>query len=350
MKKTINNINGFTMIELLVSAGIMALIIAGMTVALQQQQRQFRLTSETVDIDQTARTLLDFMATEIRNAGARQGKNFSIQHVNGGSIADEATRCSQDAATTLTGTINSPPDCITITTWDIARGLVNDPTAPEDTTLNKKPSKVSQPNPPQLIAGEIVINLPESWFDDSGGFIGGTIGEGTPQETQDALIGLRSRSNLCHPNEDIDCLQNPGRCTQCAIIFRAQIDEANKQAKINDLDDIFVENLPVTFTSVANIINGQDIDPGDADPTLYGLIHSITLLPSEMSIVKSKTFRLDPNKRELQLSEDGLDFEAIAGGEIGTPGALETPGIIDMQFVFHLQDPVSTASKVICIT
>ena len=35
MKKTINNINGFTLVELLVSAGIMAIIVAGMTLALQ---------------------------------------------------------------------------------------------------------------------------------------------------------------------------------------------------------------------------------------------------------------------------------------------------------------------------
>jgi len=339
MKKYLKDSKGFTVIELLVSTAILGFMVAVMTLSLLQQQRQFNITKETVDIDQTARTLLDFIATEIRNVGARQGKGFSIQLVNGGSIKDEATRCTVDANTSLTGTKDSPPDCITITTWDVARGLLNDPTAPEDTDLNKKPSKVIQPEPPALVAGEILINLPEDWFDDSGDFIGGTINDGGT-----ALIGLRSSSNLCHPNEDIDCLQNPGRCTQCAMIFEADINEGTQQASINNVNDIFAENLPVTFTTVAEIQNGVAIDP--ADPILYGLIHSITLLPSEISIVKSKTFRLNPQKRELQLSEDGQAFETIAGGEIGTPGGLETPGIIDMQFVFHVQDPDGRISKV----
>ena len=74
----IKNKNGFTMIELLVSTAILSLIIAGLTIALSQQQRQFNVTKETVDIDQTGRTLLDFIASEVRNAGSRQGKNFAL--------------------------------------------------------------------------------------------------------------------------------------------------------------------------------------------------------------------------------------------------------------------------------
>ena len=96
-----------------------------MTIALQQQQRQAKFSSETIDIDQTARTFLDFISTEVRNAGARQGKNFSIQLVNGGSIADEANRCTVDAEASVTGTVDSPPDCITLTTWDALQGVLS---------------------------------------------------------------------------------------------------------------------------------------------------------------------------------------------------------------------------------
>ena len=71
------------MIELMISVSILAIIIAGMTVALQQQQRQFKMTKETADMDQTGRAALDFLATEIRNAGSHQGKTFAVQFFNG---------------------------------------------------------------------------------------------------------------------------------------------------------------------------------------------------------------------------------------------------------------------------
>ena len=32
--------------------------------------------------------------------------------------------------------------------------------------------------------------------------------------------------------------------------------------------------------------------------------------------------------------------------KIGTPGGLETPGVVDLQFVFHLQDPDGNTSRV----
>ena len=341
MKNLFNKNKGFTVIELIVATGILAFIIAGMTVALSQQQRQFRITNETVDIDQTARTLLDFIATEIRNGGARQGKNFSIQLVNGGSILDEETRCTVDAEPSLTGTINSPPDCITISTWDLSRGMVNDPSDPGNPELNKQPSKVRQPIPPMLQTGTIIVDLPEEWFDDDDAFIGGTI-----PDTNKALISFRSTTNLCHPNGDIDCLRDPDRCTQCAMLFEADINTSTQQATIDSVDDIVEENLPVTFTTVDEIRNGKLVDPTGDDVTLYGLLPSITVQPSEISIVKTKTLRLNPAKRELQLSEDGQDFETIAGGEIGIPGGLETPGIVDLQFVFHLQDPDGQTSRV----
>ena len=344
MKNFLNNKKGFTLIELAIATALMAIVLGGMALALQQQQRQFRLTSETADIEQTARALLDIVATELRNAGSRQGKNISVQLINGGSIAEEDDRCLFNAPDSLTGTINSPPDCISITSWDIARGLESDPTEPEDDELNKKPSLVEQPEPPQLVGGQIVLDLPESWFDE-GEFIGGTI-----NDEGRALIGFRSSATLCHPNEEINCLERPERCTQCAMVFEVDIDVGTEQGVITSVDDIVDENLPVTFTTVEQIMNGVDIDPADSDPTLYGLLDSITLSPAELSIVKTKAFRLDPITRSLEMSEDGMEFESIAGGEEGDTGKLEASGIVDLQFVVHLQDPDGRISRVgMCI-
>ena len=73
---------------------------------------------------------------------------------------------------------------------------------------------------------------------------------------------------------------------QCAMVFEATVNEASQQATISSIDDIIQENLPVTFDSVDELINGKDIDLADDDPTLYGLLHSITLQPSEISIVR----------------------------------------------------------------
>lgn len=344
MNNFFNNKKGFTLIELAIASALMAIVLGGMALALQQQQRQFRLTSETADIDQTARALLDIIATEIRNAGSRQGKNISVQFINGGSIADENDRCLLNAPASVTGTIDSPPDCISITSWDIARGLENDPLQPDDEESNIKPSLVEQPEPPQLVGGQIVLNLPDAWFRE-GKFIGGTI-----NEEGRALIGLKSSATLCHPNDEINCLERPERCTQCAMVFEVDIDEGNQQGIITSVDDIIDENLPVSFVSVEQIINGLEIDPTDADPTLYGLLDSITLSPAEISIVKTKAFRLDPQTRSLEISEDGLEFEPIAGGEVGETGKLEASGIVDLQFVAHLQDPDGGISRVgMCI-
>ena len=100
-------------------------------------------------------------------------------------------------------------------------------------------------------------------------------------KTGNALIGVRSLSTLCSPDPDIDCLNNADRCTQCAMIFEAEIDTSSQQATIDSVDDIFEENLPVTFTTVDQLVNGVDANPLDADPTVHGLIQSITIQPSE---------------------------------------------------------------------
>ena len=72
------NDKGFTMIELLISVAIFALVIGGLTLALTQQQKQNNVTQEAVDLDQTARATLDYLSTEVRNAVSRQRKCFSL--------------------------------------------------------------------------------------------------------------------------------------------------------------------------------------------------------------------------------------------------------------------------------
>ena len=327
------NSNGFTIIELLIATAILAFIIAGMTVALSQQQRQFNVTRESVDINQTGRTLLDFISTEVRNAGARQGKNFSIQFINGGSIADESTRCDNNFDQSQSGGTEAPPDCITIATWDITRGMENDPSDPANETLNKMPSITTIPQV-NSAAGALRIDLPDDWFDTSGDFIDGTI-------AGSALIGARSRINLCNPDPNVSCLATPERCTECAIIFNGQVDTSTKELVISDVGQIFAENMPVTFTSVNDLISGVV-----EDGITYGFIQSISSQASELSIVKTKAFRIDPVKRSLQLSEDGGNFETIFGGEENTPEGLEAPGVVDLQFVFNVQDSDGELTKI----
>src|ERR1700757_4193490 len=107
------NSRGFTMVELLVAAAIFSIVLTGLTIAFIQQQRQSNLTQEDIDLEQTARVALNYIASEIRNSTAREGKTFSIKFVNGGSIP---TGCGA-TNTTKPGTVNSPPDCLTIYTW-----------------------------------------------------------------------------------------------------------------------------------------------------------------------------------------------------------------------------------------
>ena len=58
-----------------------------------------------------------------------------------------------------------------------------------------------------------------------------------------------------------------------------------------------------------------------------------------MTIVNTKTFRINSDTRELEIAQDGGDFVAIAGGA-------NSAGIVDMQFVFNLQNEDGTVSKI----
>jgi len=303
---------GFTMVELMIAVSILAIIITGMTIALQQQQRQFRLTKEAVDVDQTARATLDFLASEIRNAGARQGKTFAIQFFNGGS--EGAEPCTED--TDDSASVDSPPDCLTIYTWDITRGQDG-----ADMPSIVDSVRVNQSSPLQLL-------LPLNWFDEN-------VLIGESDEDSEVLLGIRSRIAVCNPDSAVNCLLEPERCTECAVILRAAVDGSTKTATVDSLDDIIVHNFPVeSFSGVSEFVNGVSVNGLN-----YGLIPTISNKASEMTIVDAKTIRIDPVNKSLLLSRNGGDEQPIVGGP-------DSPGIVDFQLVFNLQDSSGRLSKV----
>jgi prepilin-type N-terminal cleavage/methylation domain-containing protein len=310
----IRNIKAFTMIELMIAVSILAIIIAGMTVALQQQQRQFKMTKETADMDQTGRAALDFLATEIRNAGSRQGKTFAVQFFNGGS--DGNNPCTAD--TNKAGSANSPPDCVTLYTWDITRGQNGD-------NLPSVPGVIeTMQNDP------LVVTLPPEWFPD-----GGNVLIGETEENPEILLGFRSRTALCSPDSNVNCSLEPERCTECSVIMRATVNGSNKTATIDSLDDIKAQNMPVsTFNGFSDFINGVVVNGVN-----YGFLPTFSSLPSEMTIVNAKTFWVDPQTKSLMLQQNGGQAHPIAGGA-------NAPAIVDFQLVFNLQNSDGGITKV----
>jgi len=301
---------GFTIVELLISAAIFSLIITGMTLALLQQQRQYNLTQDIVDVDHTARAALDYIASEVRNAGSRQGKTFSIEFENGGS-----PQC--DDNTDEEG-INSPPDCLTVYTWDITEGRDGDEMPSVPGTVS-----IASENP-------LVLNLPTEWFVDD------------PPLIQDGgLIGARSRFNLCYPNPPgcvpgdacfVDCNMDPEKCTECSVILRVDINDQN-QAEIDDVSDIVEQNF-------------QEADFADVTTFVTNFLRPrLSLQASEITIVAAKAFRVDLTDRELEMSQsldaDGEpdQFQPIVGGR-------DAPGIVDLQLVFNIQGFDGVITKV----
>jgi prepilin-type N-terminal cleavage/methylation domain-containing protein len=297
---------GYTLIELLIASGIFAIIITAMMLAFQQQQRQFTFTQEAVNVDQTGRAALDFIAGEMRNAGARQAKSYSVKFINGGS-----PNCT--GVTTQPETINSEPDCIQIYSWDKIRGFTVDGSGNED-----YPS----------VAGDITIitsdplrvAIPQKWSDAD------LIESGDTH-----LIGFWTRSALCDPTGIINCDENPEQCTQCGAILRVDADDVLSSGTVLEFDDedaILEQNF-------------QGSEFADLDSFLANFfIQRIATLPSEMTIVKYSQFSVNQSERSLLFTADPTVAPSIiAGGE-------NSPGIVDLQFVFNLQNPDGTTSKV----
>ncbi len=301
------NNKGFTLVELLVSVALLALIITGLVIVLIQQQRQFNFTSQGVDIDQTGRTALDFIATEIRNAGARQGKSVAFQFLNGGTDPDLDDFC--DENTPKTGE-DSPPDCLTLFTWDITDGLIVDSTG---TTFNSTAENVDA----TIVNSVLSINV-ANWFPP--------VTDSALIESGD-LIGFWSRGSLCNAVDPTTCLNNPESCTECAAIIKIEsLNTVTKTATVSNLISILAQNFRLELTDFSDI----------SDFTGNYLNAQISKLASEMTIVQAKTFAVRDDKA-LVIQENGAgNFEAIAGGEIA--GDQIGAGIVDLQFVFNLQD------------
>jgi prepilin-type N-terminal cleavage/methylation domain-containing protein len=306
MKNNISQ-NGFTIIEILISVAILSIVFTALVTILMQQQRQFNLTSQGVDVDQTGRTALDYIATELRNVGARQGKNVAIQFINGGSefdplCSDTTTKTDQD----------SPPDCITLFTWDITDGQVLDTTTSK--TLTIFPS-TAEGIDATLISSALSINV-GNWL--------------TPTTDSDLIesgdvIGFWSRGSLCNEVNANTCLSNPGDCTECGAVLKIDsLNTSTKIATVSNASSILSQNFQLSdFSDISTFYNNF-------------FLPKISSLSSEMTIVQAKTFAVRGDKA-LVMDENGSgSFQAIAGGEIS--GDQVGAGIVDLQFVFNLQD------------
>jgi prepilin-type N-terminal cleavage/methylation domain-containing protein len=300
------NNNGFTIIELLVSVAILSIVLTGISIILVQQQRQFNLTSQGVDVNQTGRAALNFIATEIRNTGARQGKNVAFAFVNGGS--EFSPLCSD--TTTKTGQV-SPPDCLTLFTWDISEGF-------EDDEIKSTAIGVDV----TLVTSELSINvgkwltpLADSNLIESGG-----------------LIGFWSRGTLCNEVNASSCLGNPEDCTECGAILKVDsLNAATKVATVSNTSSILAQNFQLSdFSDISDFYNSF-------------FLPKISALSSEMTIVQAKTFTIRDDNA-LVMDENGAgNFQPIAGGEVdyedtAGDGDQIGAGIVDLQFVFNLQD------------
>jgi len=338
--KDMNN-KGYTIIELVISVGILGFLITGMVIMLLQQQRQFNFTKEIADIDTTGRTLLGFISSEVRNSGARQGKAFSIKFINGGSNPDN--RCevgsspSEDKFKDVnTGTKDSPPDCIALYTWDLTAGLttgnrgLNLPSTTETTLFYTNNG-----------SSGLVIDLPESYFDGND-FIG-------KSNSGDILLGFRSRQTLCNPNIEIQrkCINNPDLCSECAMIFRATL---NPSARKATAFEVIEHNFPIKLfedvTEFETYILGLEDIEGNGQK--FGFISSISSTPLEFNILQSKYFRIDTKSRGLKMAQNFGNFTIVGGGNDNDNAGnfLESPGIVDLQFVFNLQNPDGTTTRV----
>lgn len=299
------NARGFTVIELLVSVAVFAIILTAMTVALMQQQRSFNITKEFVEMDQVGRTALDFIASEIRNAGSRQGKTLAIIFTNGGSQAGGG--CAAEN-TNQAGTEDSPPDCITVFTWDIARGQQGQVLPSEVGVV-----EVVQAGPP------LVLRLPDAWFPAGG----------EPLVAPGDLLGFRSRINLCSVNPAVSCAATPSLCTECAVIMRVgEVDETARLATFDGAGSVVAQNFSAS-------------PPEDFASFIMGsFVPSIAQQSSEMTIVRAMTFGIDTEDGTFQVDQN------LSGAPLRFAGGEDAPAIVDMQFVFNLRDADGGLTKV----
>ncbi|NIP38443.1 MAG: hypothetical protein GWO07_05920 [Candidatus Dadabacteria bacterium] len=172
------------------------------------QQRQFNLTSQGIDVNQTGRAALDIIAATIRNAGARQGKNVTMEFINGGSEFDPL--CSD--ITSKTGQ-DSPPDCLTLYTWNITAGFQND-----------EIKSTAQAADAIIVNSDLSVNA-SNWLTP--------IADSDLIQSSD-LIGFLSKTSLCNKADQTICLNNPQDCTECGAILKIDsLDTSTKFANVS---------------------------------------------------------------------------------------------------------------------
>jgi len=305
----LSNNKGFTIVELLVSIAIFSIIFSALMFAFIQQQRQFMLTQEAVNVDQLGRNALDLIATEIRNAGARQAKSYSIRFINGGS-----PDC--DGVTDQDESKLSPPDCIEIYTWDKTRGfsLVGTDKTEDFPSTAADITVVTTGSPMR-------ITMPQKWQDAS-----------LIQSDETNLIGFWSRLVLCDPTGLITCSDGPEQCAECGAILKVDNIINTNTLEFNDIDSVIEQNFK------AKVSDYTDLD----DFISNFFIPRISSLSSEMTIVRYRRFSVDTANLELEMATDPttpVSSFPIAGGA-------NSPGIVDMQFVFNLQDTDGSTTKI----
>jgi len=301
-----NNQKGYTLLELLISVALFSIVITGLTVLFLQSQRQSNLTSQGIDINQTGRIVLDFIASEIRNAGARQGKTIAFRFFNGGGVS-----CNSNADGTVAGTKDSPPDCLKIYTWDITREQES------DGDLNSLATSIETLS----LTPTLKIKV-ENWM---------TPIADTNLIKSDDLIGFWAHNARCDPTDTSgsSCISDPRGCTKCGAILKIDnINTSLKEISFDDKDAILEQNFDINgFTDLSTFLDDF-------------FIKKISSVPSEMTIVKSRAFTVDTTTSELVTEvNDSGSFDAMAGGA-------DESGIVDLQFVFNLQDPDGGTTKV----
>jgi len=320
----LSNNKGFTIVELLVSIAVFSIIFTSLMVAFSQQQRQFIFTQEAVNVDQLGRNALDLIATEIRNAGARQAKSYSIRFINGGS-----PDC--DGVTDQDGSKLSPPDCIEIYTWDKTNGFsLVGPDKTEDFPSTAADITVVTTGSP------LRILMPQKWQD-------ALLLDASAIQSDDEtyLIGFWSRLVLCDPTGLITCSDGPEQCAECGAILKVDdIINTNTLEFNNDgsptgainINSVIEQNFKAKVEDFADF----------PDFISNFFIPRISSLSSEMTIVKYRRFSVDTANMELLMATDPstpVSSFPIAGG-------VNSPGIVDMQFVFNLQNTDGSTTKV----
>jgi len=169
-----NNNKGFSLLELLITVAITGILIIAITLLFSEQKKQSDYIIELSYIDSTGKSMLDFLASEIRNAGAATGPGGAIAFADGG---------------------GNGADSITIYRRDI-----------DDFLIGSIPPVLYPPSAMNLVHPLLTINAPLLSSQQNNG--------------DDIYLSLRSPQNLCGL---ADCNLNPNDCSECIAVYKAAV-------------------------------------------------------------------------------------------------------------------------------